>query len=93
MIGNFLCKETEKIFYGSGTKKLFYELQNRIRMKLRWLNRAEFLQDLRQPPGNRLESLKGNRKGQYSIRVNDQWRICFKWKEGQVLDVEVVDYH
>lgn len=61
--------------------------------KLRMLNRAETLQDLRVPPANRLERLVGDREGQYSIRVNNQWRICFEWQEGDALDVEIVDYH
>ena len=57
------------------------------------INRAEILNDLKVPPANRLEALRGNKKGQYSIRINDQWRICFKWKDGEVHDVEIVDYH
>ena len=61
--------------------------------KLRMINRAEILNDLKVPPANRLEALRGKRKGQYSIRINDQWRICFKWKEGEVHNVEIVDYH
>jgi proteic killer suppression protein len=63
------------------------------RRKLLYLHRAKRLEDLRVPPGNRLEALKGDRKGQYSIRLNDQWRICFRWKDGDAWDVEIVDYH
>lgn len=61
--------------------------------KLRYLHRAETLQDLRSPPGNRFEALRGNRRGQHSIRINDQWRICFRWQNNNAHDVEIVDYH
>ena len=93
MIRNFKDKETEKIFQRQRSRKLPSEIQQVALRKLRMLNRAETLQDLRIPPANRLERLTGNRKGQYSIRINVQWRICFKWEEGEALDVEIVDYH
>jgi proteic killer suppression protein len=69
------------------------EIQQVALRKLRMLNRAETLQDLRVPPANRLERLSGDREGQYSIRVNDRWRVCFEWEEGEALNVEIVDYH
>ena len=75
------------------SRKLPSEIQQVALRKLRMLNRAETLQDLRVPPANRLERLVGNRAGQYSIRINDQWRICFGWKDGDATDVEIVDYH
>lgn len=93
MIRNFKDKETEKLFQRQRSRKLPPEIQQVALRKLRMLNRAETLQDLRIPPANRLESLTGQRKGQYSIRINNQWRICFKWEEGDALDVEIVDYH
>lgn len=93
MIRNFKDKETEKLFQRQRSRKLPPEIQQVALRKLRMLNRAETLQDLRIPPANRLESLTGQRKGQYSIRINSQWRICFKWEEGDALDVEIVDYH
>lgn len=93
MIRNFKDKETEKIFQRQRSPKLPSKIQQVALRKLRMLNRAETLQDLRVPPANRLERLSGNREGQYSIRVNNQWRICFKWEEGDAIDVEIVDYH
>lgn len=93
MIRNFKDKETQKIFERQRSRKLPSEIQQVALRKLRMLNRAETLQDLRVPPGNRLERLTGNREGQYSIRINNQWRICFKWEEGDAIDVEIVDYH
>ena len=93
MIRNFKDKETEKIFQRQRSRKLPSEIQQVALRKLRMLNRAETLQDLRIPPAKRLERLTGNRKGQYSIRINVQWRICFKWEEGEALDLEIVDYH
>jgi proteic killer suppression protein len=71
----------------------FRAIERVARRKLLYLHRAQRLEDLRVPPGNRLEALKGNRKGQHSIRINDQWRICFTWKDGDAFDVEIVDYH
>ncbi|MFM7575407.1 MAG: type II toxin-antitoxin system RelE/ParE family toxin [Microcystaceae cyanobacterium] len=93
MIRNFKDKETQKIFERQRSRKLPSEIQQVALRKLRMLNRAETLQDLRVPPANRLERLAGNRKEQYSIRINDQWRICFKWIDGNAYDVEIVDYH
>lgn len=93
MIHNFKDKETQKIFERQRSRKLPSDIQQVALRKLRMLNRAETLQDLRVPPANRLERLVGNRNGQYSIRINDQWRICFEWQEGDALNVEIVDYH
>ena len=86
-------KEAEKIWQGTPSRKLPADIQQVARRKLRMLNNAATLDDLRIPPANRLEALKGNRKGQHSIRINSQWRICFQWKEGDALDVQIVDYH
>jgi proteic killer suppression protein len=93
MIKGFQCKETGKIWSGQGSRRLPQTIQQLARRKLRMLNNARNLDDLRIPPANRLERLKGDRSGQYSIRINDQWRICFIWKQGDALDVEIVDYH
>lgn len=93
MIRSFKDKEAKKVFERKGSRKLPSDIQQVALRKLRMLNRAETLQDLRVPPANRLERLKGSRDGQYSIRINDQWRICFLWDDGDVLDVEIVDYH
>lgn len=93
MICDFRDKRAQRIFEGSSVPKLPNDIQRVTRRKLRMLNAAHKLDDLRVPPGNRLEALKGSRRGQYSIRVNDQWRLCFKWKNGDVHDVEIVDYH
>ena len=93
MIRSFKCKDTKKISERNFSKKFPNEIQRVALRKLRMLNRAQTLKDLLVPPGNRLEALKGVRKGQHSIRVNDQWRICFQWHEGEVLNVEIVDYH
>ena len=93
MIKSFHSKETEKIWHGEISKRLPFEIQQKARMKLRILNNSIDLQDLRIPPGNRLETLKGKRKGQLSIRINDQWRICFDWIEGHAYNVEIEDYH
>jgi proteic killer suppression protein len=93
VIKSFKCKETEKIFKRSYLKKYPVDMQRVALRKLRMLNRAEDLNDLRVPPGNRLEALKGKRKGQHSIRINDQWRICFLWQDKDVFDVEITDYH
>ena len=93
MIVNFRCKETERIWGGTVSRKFPREIQDIARRKLRMLSNAALLDDLRVPPGNRLELLRGSRAGQHSIRVNDQWRICFVWRAGQATDVEVVDYH
>ena len=91
MIESFVSKETEKIFLGQLSKKLPLEIQRTARSKLIYLDDAEDLQDLRAPPGNMLEKLKGDRAGQYSIRINDQWRICFEWDDNKARNVEIVD--
>ena len=93
MIKTFRDKESEKIFNRHFSKKFPENIQRAALKKLRMINRAQILNDLKVPPANRLESLQGRRKGQYSIRVNDQWRICFKWNDGEVNNVEIVDYH
>ena len=93
MIKSFKCKETEKIFGRFYSKKFPIDVQRTALRKLRIRNRAEDLNDLRVPPGNRLEALKGKRKGQYSIRINDQWRIYFIWQAKDSFDVEITDYH
>ena len=85
MIRSFKSKETERIFNRERSRKLPADIQQVALRKLRMLNRAVTLQDLRVPPANRLEKLSGNRASQYSIRINDQWRICFEWKDGSVL--------
>ena len=92
MIENFKDKETERVWSGSGSRRLPGDIQQVARRKLRMINNARLLEDLRIPPANRLEALKGKRKGQYSIRINDQWRICFVWREGNAANVEIVDY-
>ena len=92
MIKLFKCKDTEKLFNDIGVKR-FRSISRTARIKLEVLNAAISLQSLRVPPGNRLEQLKDNRSGQHSIRINDQWRICFIWSEENVFDVEIVDYH
>ncbi len=93
VIKSFCCKETENLFRRAGSRKIPSDVQRRALMKLVMLDAAEDLGDLRVPPSNRLEALKGDRSGQYSIRINDQWRICFVWKEGHAYEVEIVDYH
>lgn len=93
MIRSFKCKDTEKIFKRIYSKKFPNDIQRNGLRKLRMINRAQNIQDLRVPPGNRPEELKGDRKGQHSIRINNQWRICFKWHEKDAFNVEIVDYH
>ncbi len=93
MIVSFACAETERIFRGERSRRFPPDIQNTARRKLEYLHRARLLNDLRMPPGNRLEALAGGRKGQQSIRVNDQWRICFVWREGNAERVEIVDDH
>ncbi len=93
MIKTFKCKETERIFQGRFSKKLPNEIQRISERKLVMLHRAAILNDLRVPPANRLEVLSGKSKGQHSIRINNQWRICFNWHDDGVYDVEIVDYH
>jgi len=92
MIKNFICKDTEQLFDDRSVRR-FRAFERVARRKLLMLHRAKELVDLRVPPGNRLEALKGDRAGQYSIRINAQWRICFTWSDGDVTDVEIVDYH
>ena len=93
MIKSFASKETEKIWDGIVSRKLPTDIQRVARRKLRMLNNAKALNDLRIPPANRLEALKRARKGQHSIRINDQWRVCFEWKQGDCYNVEITDYH
>ena len=93
MIRSFICKETEKIFQRRFSRKLPQDMQRVALRKLRILNRSIDLNDLQVPPGNRLEALKGERRGQHSIRINDQYRICFLWKNNDAYNVEIVDYH
>lgn len=93
MIKNFKDKETKKIWDGEVSRRLPRDIQQVARRKLRMLNSAKILNDLRIPPNNQLELLKGNRAGQHSIRINDQWRICFRWIEGDAHDVSIEDYH
>jgi len=93
MIKSFRSKETEKIWQGRPSRRLPRDIQQVARRKLRMLNNAQTLNDLRLPPANRLEALQGLRAGQHSIRINDQRRICFVWDQGIALDVEIVDYH
>lgn len=92
MIKSFKCADTERLFHDVLVAR-FRSIERPARRKLLYLHRARTLDDLKQPPGNRPEALKGNRKGQHSIRINEQWRICFKWSGGDVYDVEIVDYH
>ena len=93
MIRDFADKETEKIWEDTVSRRLPHDIQAVARRKLRMLNNARQLEDLRVPPANRLEALKGVRRGQHSIRINDQWRICFRWNDGDASQVEIVDYH
>ena len=93
MIRSFNCDETGLIWQGVRSRRLPSDIQSVARRKLRMLNNAVDLNDLRVPPANRLEALKGERKGQHSIRINRQWRICFVWQAGHAEQVEIVDYH
>ena len=93
MIRSFRCRETNKIFERKHSKKLPGDIQRIALRKLVLLHAAERLDDLRVPPGNRLEALSGGRKGQHSIRINNQWRVCFLWTDAGPEDVEIVDYH
>jgi toxin HigB-1 len=93
MIETFRCRETEKIFNLRFSRKLPQDIQMVARRRLRYLHAAKRLEDLMVPPGNQLEALKGDRRGQHSIRINRQWRVCFVWRDGHAYDVEIVDYH
>ena len=93
MIKSFKCKETEKIWNEEFSKKLPHDIQKKALQKLRMLHVASAIEDLKIPPGNRLEALSGDRQGQFSIRVNDQYRICFRWLDNHSFEVEIVDYH
>jgi proteic killer suppression protein len=93
VIRGFRDRETESVWKGDVSRRLPQDIQPVARRKLRMLNNARTLNDLRVPPANRLEALHGKRKGQHSIRINDQWRICFVWKDGDAHEVEIVDYH
>ncbi|RCS29246.1 type II toxin-antitoxin system RelE/ParE family toxin [Rhodanobacter denitrificans] len=93
MIRSFADKEAEKIWGGTPSRRLPMDIQSVARRKLRMLDNASTPDDLRIPPANRLEALKGDRKGCHSIRINDQWRVCFRWKDGDAHDVGIVDYH
>jgi proteic killer suppression protein len=92
LIRSFKCPDTAALFEDEEVRR-FRSIERPARRKLLYLHQALRLEDLRVPPGNRLELLKGNRAGTYSIRINDQWRICFAWRDGDALDVEIVDYH
>lgn len=93
MIRSFRDRETLLIWSGRRSRRLPPDIQDKALVKLRLLNRALILDDLRVPSGNRLEALQGDRAGSYSIRINQQWRICFRWSEGGADEVEIVDYH
>jgi len=93
MIKSFRAKKTEKIWHGKRKRRLPQDIQQIVRRKLRMINNARSLNDLRVPLANRLEALRGKRAGQHSVRINDQWRICFRWNEGDALNVEIADYH
>lgn len=93
MIKSFKCKETEKIFEGQSSQKFPRDMQDRALRKLRQLHVAQTIRDLKNPPSNHLEELKRDRKGQFSIRINQQWRLCFNWEDNNAYNVEIADYH
>ena len=93
MIKSFADKATAAVFSGQVVRRLPHDIQTVARRKLKLLDAVSKIEELRVPPGNRLEQLKGSRAGQWSIRINDQWRICFKWERGHAEDVEIIDYH
>ncbi|MBM3763614.1 MAG: type II toxin-antitoxin system RelE/ParE family toxin [Acidobacteria bacterium] len=92
MIASFRCRDTTSLFHDEVVLR-FRQMERLARRKLLYLHAAQRLEDLKIPPGNRLEQLRGNRAGQYSIRINDQWRICFSWKDNRAYEIEIVDYH
>jgi len=92
MIKTFHCRDTQALFEGKCPRR-FKAFANVAERKLQMLNDAYALEDLRAPPGNRLEALRGGRKGQWSIRINDQWRVCFRFEDGNAFDVQIIDYH
>ncbi len=93
MIKTFKCKETLKIWQGETSRKLPRNIQDRAFRKLRQLNAAVTVEDLKNPPSNKLEGLKGDRRGYMSIRINNQWRLCFRFENGEVFDAKIIDYH
>ena len=93
MIKSIADRETEKVFGREFSRRLPADIQQVAYRKLRMLNNAQTLSDLRTPPANRLEKLSGDRAGQHSVRINERWRICFEWREGDAYSVEIVDYH
>ena len=93
MINSFRDRDAERLFHREAVRRLGADVQRVALRKLRMLDAATVLDDLRVPPANRLEKLRGDRKGQYSIRINDRWRVCFRWRAGHAHDVEIVDYH
>lgn len=93
VIKSFACKETKALFYRERIRKIPPDIQRAALRKLKIIDAALDLEDLRIPPGNQLEKLKGNRQGQYSIRINDQWRICFNFERGEATGIEIIDYH
>jgi toxin HigB-1 len=93
MIKSFRCKHSEKVFLREPASKFSQDICRKALRKLLIIDAAEQLSDLKEPPGNQLEKLSGDRKDQYSIRINEQWRICFRWENGDALEIEIVDYH
>ena len=93
VIQSFADKRTAAIFLGQAVRNLPPQIQRRARAKLLAIDAASLIDDLRVPPGNRLEALRGKRQGQFSIRINNQWRVCFVWRNNEAWDVEIVDYH
>jgi len=93
MIKSFADKATAAVFSGQAVRRLLHDIQTIARRKLKLIDAVGKIEELRVPPGNRLEQLKGSRAGQWSIRINDQWRICFKWERGHAEDVGIIDYH
>jgi proteic killer suppression protein len=93
VIRSFADEETEKLFHGEASRRLPPDIQRSARRKLLQLDAADHLEIMRLPPGNRLEALRGSRRGRHSIRINDQWRLCFRWAGEDAYEVEIVDYH